>query len=376
MYLSLTSNNKKYVFEITTNTYNYRGELELKNHKYAQYGCTEFTINKIYEIFRFKKESDKIEFLDDLEIENLIVEYSYFKSLCFNTKCENYINNENKIEKIEYKIGNTYNFSDFKLFSKFQYFNDFTIFKNYDCAKNYIFSLNYEHNIFPINGKRTFYFENGLINGENNYENGKMNGEHIIYFENGNLDSIENNVNGIWNGKKINYFENGILQSESLYDMGELIYENVYYHNGKLQEERNKDFEKVYYITGELYEHICFRTKIAKSYLKDGRLISIRHFKLVLQDYSYKKKNINDDELMEEEYDENYCPDLLATYELIFTKEDYVIPEKEKYEIIHLHSLDEVYFSSSKDYDNELDEYNKKKCEEGKFLEQIIKIKI
>jgi hypothetical protein len=89
-----------------------------------------------------------------------------------------------------------------------------------------------------------------------------------------------------------------------------------------------------------------------------------------LKDYD---KSNNEEEV---KFDENYYPDLVATYDLVYTKTIYEIPNKENYEIIHLDSFDEKYYENKIDYQNKINEYNNKKCEEGKFFEQLIQIKI
>lgn len=400
--ISNYGNSKKYVFEINTNTYKYNGDNELKNEEFAQYVCDKIQILNIYEVFRYNKNGEEVEFLEDLKLNELtfISTYKNKCSLCH----QDLVDNKIKEETITFNVGNSYNFDDLKeLFFIFKYCKGFVIFKNINCAKNYIFSIDLKNNVFPVQGEKISYFDNGSIKSKNNYLNGKYNGEQIIYYENGNVEDIENYINGINHGLFIHNYEDGNLYSKTLYDMDKIVYKNEYYRNKNKSEECNKDFEKVYYITGELYEHICFRTKIVKTYLKDGRLISEREFKLVLQDYLLKNNNENNSDDNESEdddseennsedddsdennsendesevkFDENYYPDLLATYDLVYTKTIYEIPNKEEYGIIHLDSFDEKYYENKKDYYNKMNEYNKKKREEGKFFEQLIQIKI
>jgi antitoxin component YwqK of YwqJK toxin-antitoxin module len=371
-------NSKKYVFEINANTYKYNGENELKNEEYAKYICDNFKILNIYEVFRYNKNSDEIQFLEDLKLEELKIIFTYKKNCAF---CyQKSIEEDKKEETIIFKNGNSYNFNDLKEFSEYSYHKGFDIFMNIDCAKNYIFSLDIKNDIFPIQGEKISYFDNGSIQAKHNYLNGKYIGEQIRYYENGNVEDIENYINGINHGIFIHYYENGNLYSKTLYDMDKIIYKNECYSNKNLSEECNKDFEKSYYITGELYEHICFKTKIVKTYLKDGKLIYERGFTLVLQDYlNYDESNdeSNYDKLNEEiKFDENYYPDLIATYDLVYTKTIYEIPNIEEYKIIHLNSFDEKYYENKKDYYKKINEYNKKKREEGKLYEQLIQIKV
>lgn len=383
-------NSKKYVFEINANTYKYNGKNELKNEEYAKYICDIFEILNIYEVFRYNKNGDEIDFFEDLKLDELKIVFKYKNNCSF---ChQKSIKQDKKEETIIFKIGYSYDFNDLKKFSEYSYHKGFDIFKNIDCAKNYIFSFDIKNNIFPVYGEKISYFDNGSIQTKHYYLNGKYNGEQIRYYENGNVEDIENYINGTNHGLFIHNYENSNLHSETLYDMDKIIYKNEFYHNKNLSIECNKDFEKSYYITGELYEHICFKTKIVKTYLKDCSLIYEREFKLVLQDYlknndkcsdneeeSNEKVNFdeNDDsESIEVNFDENYYPDLVATYDLVYIKIIYEIPNKQDYEIIHLDSFDEKYYENEIDYQNKKNEYNKKKCEEGKFFEQLIEIKI
>jgi antitoxin component YwqK of YwqJK toxin-antitoxin module len=353
---------KKYVFEINTNTYKYNGKNELKNEDFAKYICDKFEILNIYEIFRFNKNGEEVEFLDDLKMDEL-------KTVFEKNECVVCKRNEEEIN-FTFKVGETYDFNDFKVLTDYRHRDGFVIFKNIDCAKNYIFSLDIKNKIYPFQGELISYFDNGSIQSKSNYLNGKYNGEQIRYYENGNIDHIQNFVNGIFHGISIWYFENQNILSETLYDMDKIVYRKEYWDNKNIAEEGNKDFVKVYYITGELYEHICFKTNISKIFLKDNTLISEKEFKIELQDY------LKENYCSEDKINENYCPDFDSTYDLVYTKIIYEILDKEKYEKIDLRSFDEVYYESEKDFHNKLYEYNKKKCEEGKFLEVKIVMNI
>jgi hypothetical protein len=95
-------NSKKYVFEINTNTYKYNGENELKNEEYAKYICDNFEILNIYEVFRYNKNGDEIEFFEDLKLDELKIIFTYKNYCSFCHKKS--INQDKKEETIILKL--------------------------------------------------------------------------------------------------------------------------------------------------------------------------------------------------------------------------------------------------------------------------------
>ncbi|MDR3258682.1 MAG: ssDNA-binding domain-containing protein [Fusobacteriaceae bacterium] len=110
-----------------------------------------------------------------------------------------------------------------------------------------------------LNGEQKEYYENGALQREAMYKDGKLNGTEKIYYKSGNIQSInswkENKITGITQ----DYYENGHLKNESqwLNSYREGISKR-YYENGKIKHESNwQNFErnglsKEYYENGQL----------------------------------------------------------------------------------------------------------------------------
>ncbi len=132
-------------------------------------------------------------------------------------------------------------------------------------------------------GKFYYYFENGNIQSEINYINGKKNGEAKYYYETGELLSIKNYLEGNLHGDLLSYFKNGNLKSETNYVNDKKIGGAKYYYetaelsaiknylDGKL----NGDYIR-YYKNGiikrkEIYENDSVIT--GKTFNKKGKEI-------------------------------------------------------------------------------------------------------
>ena len=73
-------------------------------------------------------------------------------------------------------------------------------------------------------GPYKYYFENGVLNFDQNYKNDKLDGVRKIYWENGQIRHVGNYKNGIEIGKHDTYNKNGIIIIEKKFDTdGELI---------------------------------------------------------------------------------------------------------------------------------------------------------
>ena len=95
------------------------------------------------------------------------------------------------------------------------------------------------------------YYENGNLEIETPFENGKLHGVEKWYYENGNLECEIPYQNGKLHGVEKEYDENGILMSEIPYQNGKLHgVGKVYYENGNLQ-------AQVTYENGSVLSGVC-----------------------------------------------------------------------------------------------------------------------
>ena len=140
-----------------------------------------------------------------------------------------------------------------------------------DCSQNAIFmfcDLEGE----PITGVVKSYYENGNLEAEGNFKDGKQEGLGKSYYDNGNLEAEGNFKDGKLEGLGKEYYENGNLKGEKNFKDGKLEgLSKAYYDNGNLKAEVNfKDDKpeglfKVYYENGNLGVEINF---------KDGKAVS------------------------------------------------------------------------------------------------------
>ena len=88
----------------------------------------------------------------------------------------------------------------------------------------------------PFTGTVEARYENGKLEHEISYKNGKIEGLAKEYYPNGKLKSEENYVDGQLNGKAITYYENGNIEYEENYKDGKLEGEIVFYdENGNME---------------------------------------------------------------------------------------------------------------------------------------------
>tara|TARA_Y100000031_G_C8030848_1_gene297052 strand:- start:63 stop:557 length:495 start_codon:yes stop_codon:yes gene_type:complete len=78
------------------------------------------------------------------------------------------------------------------------------------------------------NGKWTSYYENGEIERERNYKDGKEDGKWTSYYENGHLMHEENYKDGELDGKKTSYYSAGQIEKVEEYKDGTLLKETKF----------------------------------------------------------------------------------------------------------------------------------------------------
>ena len=72
----------------------------------------------------------------------------------------------------------------------------------------------------PYTGLGKSYFENGQLQYEINFVNGKMEGEYKLYYENNNLECTGNFKTGLKDGYWKYFYESGVLKKDENYDFG------------------------------------------------------------------------------------------------------------------------------------------------------------
>ena len=121
-----------------------------------------------------------------------------------------------------------------------------------DCSQNAIFmfcDLEGE----PITGVVKSYYENGNLEAEGNFKDGKLEGLGKEYYENGNLKGEKNYKDGKLEGLSKAYYDNGNLKAEVNFkdDKPEGLFK-VYYENGNLGVEIN--FKDGKAVSGYMYD--------------------------------------------------------------------------------------------------------------------------
>ena len=96
------------------------------------------------------------------------------------------------------------------------------IIKSYYDNGNLEFEVNYKDGKKEGLFKR--YYENGNLKSEGNFKDGKLEGLSKLYYENGNLESEGNFKDDKQEGLFKVYYENGYLMAQYYYKDGEIIY--------------------------------------------------------------------------------------------------------------------------------------------------------
>jgi antitoxin component YwqK of YwqJK toxin-antitoxin module len=141
-----------------------------------------------------------------------------------------------------------------------------------------------------LNGSRKNYFENGQLNEEENYQNGRLNGIRKVYLENGSLKEEGKYENGKENGMFAFYNENGTKEQESIYLNGiKNGKEVLFYKNGKIKAEyslqdtvKNGTFISYFESGKKELESVLKNGKtdgIVKKYYENGKLEFESNFK-------------------------------------------------------------------------------------------------
>ena len=92
------------------------------------------------------------------------------------------------------------------------------------------------------------YYENGNLESESNFKDGKQEGLSKLYYENGDLESEGNYKDGKGEGLAKEYYENGNIRIEGNYKDGKKEgHFKEYYENGYLMAQYYYKDGKIYY---------------------------------------------------------------------------------------------------------------------------------
>ena len=159
--------------------------------------------------------------------------------------------------------------------------------KDVVCDKDFWQVTTYETNE-PVSGFVRKYFENGQIQFEGVFKNGKPEGENIIFYSNGQIEREGSFKNGKFSGVNKWYNQNGTLRFIRDYQEGGKLSEFSYV-NGKIYAESNylnnmKDgLQRKYHLNGQLkWEHNYKNNQldgIQKEFDSNGKLVSEKKYK-------------------------------------------------------------------------------------------------
>ncbi|MCE1187618.1 MAG: hypothetical protein LWX56_00635 [Ignavibacteria bacterium] len=85
----------------------------------------------------------------------------------------------------------------------------------------------------PYSGEVVKKTSGGTKEYEENYVNGKLDGKTTWYHDNGKKSSVTNYVNGIIEGEKLEYYNDGNTQAVSNYKNGQCVSQTRFYKNGQ-----------------------------------------------------------------------------------------------------------------------------------------------
>jgi antitoxin component YwqK of YwqJK toxin-antitoxin module len=83
------------------------------------------------------------------------------------------------------------------------------------------------------------YYDNGVLQSEFIYKDGKLNGLCRTFYENGSIKSRENYRDDKLDGLSKVYYENGKLMADIFYREGKKIYETYYDEKGRIIKQKN-----------------------------------------------------------------------------------------------------------------------------------------
>ena len=117
------------------------------------------------------------------------------------------------------------------------------------------------------------FYENGQIQQEHNYIEGKLNGKSTVWFENGHIEVEKNYKDGQLNGKSTWWLDNGQKFFEGNYRDGKKDGKWVFWKKNRKEEERN--YKDDYLVDKTIFKYSYFtgQLKCEKKY-KDGKCIS------------------------------------------------------------------------------------------------------
>lgn len=75
----------------------------------------------------------------------------------------------------------------------------------------------------PYTGEATFYYENGKLELQENYKDGKLDGDVTYFYKDGKIKFKEHFKNGERNGESITYYKNGEIKSKIKYKNGKEV---------------------------------------------------------------------------------------------------------------------------------------------------------
>jgi antitoxin component YwqK of YwqJK toxin-antitoxin module len=134
-----------------------------------------------------------------------------------------------------------------------------------------------------LEGPAKTYYESGGLKSEENYKNSKLDGQYKKYYKNGQLEKEATYSDGLLQGLTKKYYKGGQLEGEGYYKNGELYGPyKTYYVSGQLKSEgSNKDGKaegpnKTYYESGQLSSFGVLKNGqlegATKAYYENGKL--------------------------------------------------------------------------------------------------------
>lgn len=155
------------------------------------------------------------------------------------------------------------------------------------------------------------YYDNGKLEAEISFKDGKLEGDNKEYYENGNLKTEASYKNDKLEGIEKWYYKNGNLKMQTSYKNGEIdgIWK-IYYENGGVKYEfpyKNGNLEgivKTYYENGNLMTEAPVKNDkivgMQKVYMSNGNFIMALRYQddgKIIGGKCSNNKNLNDSQL-------------------------------------------------------------------------------
>jgi antitoxin component YwqK of YwqJK toxin-antitoxin module len=145
-------------------------------------------------------------------------------------------------------------------------------------------------------GKNRCWFKNGKLNWEYTSIDGKLDGTYKVWYENGQLKFEQKYILGKEDGNSKEWYENGQLKSEYNYSNGKRVGWQKYYSNtgtslGICFLKGGNGHLIFYHENGEMYQDILFedgmKNGVVKSWYSNGQLSAeTEYFRDVINGYS------------------------------------------------------------------------------------------